>query len=71
VQIVEETLSADVSVAVVARRHGVNVNQVFHWRKLCQSGLLVPTAVEVEGVDHNCIGELARIRWTDKSQHGI
>lgn len=39
-RIVEETLADGVSVAVVARRHGVNANQVFHWRKLYQSGLL-------------------------------
>jgi transposase len=24
----------------VARRHGVNANQVFHWRKLLREGLL-------------------------------
>jgi transposase len=39
-RIVEETLAEGVSVAVVARRHGVNANQVFHWRKLYHSGLL-------------------------------
>ena len=39
-RIVEETLVDGVSVAVVARRHGVNANQVFQWRKLYQSGLL-------------------------------
>jgi transposase-like protein len=33
-RIVEETLAAGVSVAVVARRHGVNANQLFQWRKL-------------------------------------
>jgi transposase len=32
-RIVEETLEADASVARVARRHAVNANQVFHWRK--------------------------------------
>ena len=26
--------------AVVARRHGVNANQVFHWRKLLREGRL-------------------------------
>ena len=26
--------------AVVARRHGVNANQVFHWRKLLREGHL-------------------------------
>ena len=36
-RIVEDTLSPDVSVAIVARRHGVNANQVFHWRKLVRS----------------------------------
>jgi transposase len=43
-RIVEETLAEGVSVAVVARRHGVNANQVFHWRKLYQSGLMEPSA---------------------------
>lgn len=33
-QIVEETLQPGASVAVIARQHGVNANQVFHWRKL-------------------------------------
>jgi transposase len=39
-RIVEETLAAGVSVAVVARRHAINANQVFHWRKLYRAGLL-------------------------------
>jgi transposase len=39
-RIVEDTLSPDVSVAIVARRHGVNANQVFHWRKLYEAGML-------------------------------
>ncbi len=26
--------------AVVARRHGVNANQIFHWRKLLREGRL-------------------------------
>jgi transposase len=29
-----------VSVAVLARSHGVNANQVFHWRKLLRDGRL-------------------------------
>jgi transposase len=33
-QIVEESLVPGVSVALVARQHGVNANQVFAWRKL-------------------------------------
>jgi transposase len=39
-RIVEETLAFGVSVAVVARAHGVNANLVFHWRKLYHAGLL-------------------------------
>jgi transposase len=37
-QIVEETLQPGASVAVIARRHDVNANQVFHWRKLYREG---------------------------------
>jgi len=39
-RIVEETISTGASVATVARAHGVNANQVFHWRKLYHAGLL-------------------------------
>jgi transposase len=39
-QIVEESWQPGASVAVVARRHGVNANQVFHWRKLLREGRL-------------------------------
>lgn len=39
-QIAEESLQPNTSVAVVARRHGVNANQVFHWRKLLREGRL-------------------------------
>jgi transposase len=37
-RIVEETLAPGVSVAQVARLHGVNSNQVFQWRRQYQSG---------------------------------
>lgn len=33
-RIVEEKLAPETSVAMVARRHGVNANHVFDWRKL-------------------------------------
>jgi transposase len=39
-RIVEETLAPDASVARVARAHGVNANQVFHWRRQYRQGLL-------------------------------
>ena len=38
--IVEETLVPGASVARVARRHDVNANQVFYWRKLHREGRL-------------------------------
>jgi transposase len=37
---VEETLVAGASVSRVARRHDVNANQVFYWRKLYREGQL-------------------------------
>jgi transposase len=39
-QIAEESLEPGVSVAVLARSHGVNANQVFLWRKLLREGRL-------------------------------
>jgi transposase len=39
-QIAEASLQPGASVAVVARRHGVNANQVFQWRKLLRDGRL-------------------------------
>src|SRR6202167_6644597 len=39
-EIVEETLVAGTSVSRVARRHDVNANQVFYWRKLYREGQL-------------------------------
>ena len=44
VAIVQETLVPGASVSAVARRHGVNANQVFGWRKQYQEGSL--TAVK-------------------------
>lgn len=38
--IVEATLASNESVSMMARRHGINTNQLFHWRKLYQAGLL-------------------------------
>ena len=39
-RIAEESLEPGASVAVIARSHGVNANQVFHWRKLLREGRL-------------------------------
>ncbi len=43
-RIVEETHMRGASVATVARRHGVNANQVFAWRQLYRRGLLTEGA---------------------------
>jgi transposase len=40
-QFVEETQVVGVSVAAVARAHGVNANQLFAWRRLHEMGQLV------------------------------
>ncbi|TWI49587.1 transposase, partial [Pseudomonas duriflava] len=37
---VRESLEPGQSVSVVARRNGINPNQLFHWRKLYQDGNL-------------------------------
>src|SRR5258708_36589069 len=39
-RIVEETLESGASVARVARRHAVNANQVFYWRRQYREGRL-------------------------------
>jgi transposase len=47
-QIAEESLQPGASVAVVARRHGVNANQVFLWRKLFREGGLEAKPVSAQ-----------------------
>jgi len=39
-QIVERTLSSTLSMASLARQHGINANQLFYWRKLYHTGQL-------------------------------
>ena len=39
-ELVEETLAGDTSVSVVARRHDLNANQLFNWRRHYRNGLL-------------------------------
>ena len=47
-RIVEETRARGASVAMVARRHHVNPNQVFAWRQLYRRGLLHPPAAKCD-----------------------
>jgi transposase len=52
-RIVEETLAGGVSVAVVARRHGINANQAFQWRRLYRDGRLgAPPQSGMDNVRH-------------------
>jgi transposase len=44
-RIVEEARAKGASVAMVARRHNLNANQVFAWRRQHRRGLLNPQAV--------------------------
>src|SRR2546428_5809972 len=68
-RIVEETLEAGASVARVARRHAVNANQVFYWRKKYREGRLgkgrssnllpvavseIPSNKQVRGASSRC-----------------
>ena len=55
--VVEETLRPGASVALIARTHGLNANQVFCWRKLYREGQLgdassamLPVAIEQEAI---------------------
>jgi transposase len=47
-RVVHECLTSGESVSIVARRHDLNTNQVFHWRKQYERGqlgeVLVPSA---------------------------
>jgi transposase len=49
-RIVEEALQPGASVALVARAHGVNANQLFGWRRLYQQGRLEAKVGETLGL---------------------
>src|SRR5213076_878882 len=49
-RIVEEALQPGVSVARVARAHGVNANQLFGWRRLYLQGQIQPANRETPGL---------------------
>jgi transposase len=48
--IIQETYEPDATVSIVARRHGIQPNQLFNWRKLATQGALTATASEEEVV---------------------
>ena len=43
-RVLEETFAPDASVAAVARRHGMNTNVIFRWRRLFREGKLTGEA---------------------------
>ena len=45
-QIVRETLQSGNSVPIIARRHGVNANQIFTWRREYRRGTLLERGVD-------------------------
>lgn len=48
-QIVRETLQSGSSVPIIARRHGVNANQIFTWRREYRRGKLLERGAESAG----------------------
>ena len=54
-EMVSETLTPGASVSIVARRHDVNSNQLFRWRRqllpkaVVESGAMVPVAIAPDG----------------------
>ena len=54
-EMVAETLTPGASVSIVARRHDVNSNQLFRWRRqllpkaVVESGAMVPVAIAPDG----------------------
>jgi transposase len=69
-EIVEETLVPGASVSRVARRHDVNANQVFYWRKLYREGQmggdrttqLLPVKVREDGTAKAVEGDGLAVR---------
>jgi len=49
IRIVEEALQAGASNAEVARRHGLNANLLFNWRRQYEGGLLVARTRRARG----------------------
>ena len=45
-QVIRETLEPGMSVSIVARRHDINANVVFGWRKQYREGKLAVPALE-------------------------
>ncbi len=60
-RIVEETMKPGMSVSMVARRHDINANLVFSWRKLYQEGRLGAKAGEQSFIPVGVVGGQASV----------
>ena len=70
-QVVEETMRPGApSVAVIARAHGVNANQVFNWRKLYHAGRLNEKVPATELLPVR-IAERSRSEYPTPALHAI
>lgn len=60
---IRESFGSGKSVSMVARQHGLNPNQLFHWRKLYQDGSLSDVSVGEEVVPASDLSDaLKKIR---------
>jgi transposase-like protein len=67
-RIVEETFVPGASVSIVARRHDVNANMLFGWRKLYREGMLV-NAKPVSRATTSSGQDLIRVGVVDPDGH--
>ncbi|API77137.1 transposase [Ralstonia solanacearum] len=58
---VRESFEPGKTVSMVARQHGVNPNQVFHWRKLYQDGSLSAVSAGEEVVPASELAEALKL----------
>jgi transposase len=67
-QIVEETLKPGASVALVARAHDVNANQLFKWRRQYRAGQLEVDPTSVTLLPVKLATDIERPRTTSRRQ---
>jgi transposase len=60
-RVVEETMKPGMSVSIVARRHDINANLVFSWRKLYQEGRLGVKAGEQSFIPVGVVGSQSNV----------
>ncbi len=64
---VEEAEQSGMSLSAVARKYGVNPNQLFHWRKLLNEGALCAVGAEESVVPLSEVKELqAKVRELER-----